>query len=304
MAQVRGSFPGNIDNVEKEVYTLIGTTLKAEPSKWRKTFRVLTSEGKSFERRQSYAMFGSIPLKGEGEDYSTALINPGPRKDFTHLEFGGGFEWTKTAQEDDRHDVLSEYATGLARAARFTEETYAARLHNLATSSETTPDGQVAYYSAHTLINGGTFSNIVAQDLSRTSLEAALTLVRTDAKSDEGHFMEPPDGWFLEVPPALEFIAHRLVKSNLIPGSADNDTNATKDRYSIEVLVNPFFSDTDSWRIVAKNKLHGMLSYTRVPIGMEKLVELPRSGNLLAKIRFRRSWGYDRAQGIVGSMGA
>ena len=157
MAQVRGTFPGNIDNVEKEVYTLIGTTLKAEPAKWRKYFRVLTSEGKSFERRQSYAMFGSIPLKGEGEDYSTALINPGPRKDFTHLEFGGGFEWTKTAQEDDRHDVLSEYATGLARAARFTEETYAAKLHNLATSTETTPDGVVAYSASHTLINGGTF---------------------------------------------------------------------------------------------------------------------------------------------------
>jgi hypothetical protein len=302
VAQTRGSFPALVDNVDKVVFGVVGTTLKELPSKWRKYFRVESSDRK-FERRTSYAMFSTVPLKGEGEDYTTDLIDQGYTKDFTHLEFGLAYEVTETAQEDDQFNVISDHAKGLARAARVAEETYAARLHNLYTT-EKTPDNVAAYASTHTFIKGGTGSNIVNLDLSRTALETALTLIHTDSKSDEGHYMDPPDGYILEVPPALEFLADRIVNSSGLPGSADNDRNPVKARYSIDVAVNPYFTDTDSWRLVAKNKMHGMLSYTRVPIGMKPPVQMPRSDNRIYKIRFRRSWGWDRWQGVVGSPGA
>ncbi len=301
MAQTRGLMPALVDNVEKTVFSLVETTLKELPSLWRKTFRVEKSD-KKFERRVSYGLFTDVPLKGEGADYTTQLIDQGPTKDFTALEFGLGFEITETAQEDDQYGVLKDYSVGLARAARVAEEIYAARLHNLYTT-ETTPDALAAYHASHTLIKGGTFSNIVNQDLSRTALETALILAATDMKSDEGFYMQPPSGWILEVPPASYHLALRLVKTSGIPGSADNDINTLKE-FSIDVVQNPYFTDTDSWRLVAKNKMHGLLSYTRVPIGMKPMVTIPRSDNKLFKLRFRRSWGYDRAQGIIGSPGA
>lgn len=304
--QVRGSFPANIDNVDKQVVGLVGTTLKEHPKIYSKYFNIESSDRK-FERIVTKASFTEVPLKGEGEDYQTQLINQGYTKDFTHLEFGLAFGLTQTAQEDDTFGVYKDYAVGMARAARVTEETYAARLMNLAFSggTENTPDGVIGFSASHLLITGGgTFSNLVSADLSRTALETALTLFNTDHKSDEGHFMQPKDGYILEVPPALQFLADRIVNSTGLPGSADNDRNPIKANYSIDVVVNPYFSDADSWRVLAKNKMHGLKSYTRVAIGMEPPVTEPRSGNRLYKLRFRRSWGFTQWQGMVGSPGA
>jgi hypothetical protein len=106
------------------------------------------------------------------------------------------------------------------------------------------------------------------------------------------------------VPPALHFLADRLVNSTGMPGSADNDRNSVKSLYSIEVKASPYISDTDKWALVAKGKKHGLLSYTRVPIGMKPPVRLPKSDNRLYKLRFRRSWGVDRWQGLYASAGA
>lgn len=303
MAQTRSVFPANVDNVDKVIFSVAKTTQKKLAPKWKKTFRIEKSDRK-FERRVSMGLFTTVPEKAEGDDFVTQTIDQGFTKDFTALEFGLAFVHTQTAQEDDEYGVLAEKARGLTTAAIVTEEQYAARLHNLATSTEKTPDLVVIYSAAHLLVKGGTFSNLSAEDLSRPALESAITLFHTDHKSDEGHFMEPSDGYILEVPPALEWLAHKIVASRQIQGSAENDTNALRDRYSIEVMVNPYFSDTDSWRLVAKGKNHGLLSYTRVPMNVEPVVKDPYNNNLISKIRFRRSWGADRAQGIVGSVGA
>src|SRR5690349_13725821 len=108
MAQVRGTFPALVDNVDKTVFAIISETLKEVPPIFPKYYNVESSDRK-FERNVSYAMFGAAPLKGEGEDVTTQLIQQGWTKDFTHLEFGLGFEVTQTAQEDDLYDVLDQY---------------------------------------------------------------------------------------------------------------------------------------------------------------------------------------------------
>lgn len=303
--QVRGTFPALYDNVDKVVFGLVSTTLKELKAIWKQYYRIENSSRK-FERRVSMGMFSDMPLKPEGEDYATDLIKQGFTKDFTHLGFGLAFETTEEAEEDDQFQVIRDYAVGLARAARVAEETYAALSHNQGFSggTETSPDGVSIFSASHVLVNGGTASNLVSQDLSRAALESALTLAYTDMKSEEGHFTMPPDGWYLEVPPALLWLADRLVNSSGLPGSADNDRNTLKALYSITVIPNPYLSDTDSWRLIAKNKMHGLLSYTRIPIGMKPPVRLPRSDNRLYKLRFRRSWGVDRWQGLIGSPGA
>lgn len=303
MAQFRGTASVLYDNIDKVVYSVVETTGKQLPQIHKKYYRVLTSDRK-FERRTQFAQFDSVPLKGEGEDYVSKQIKTGNTVDFTHLEFGLGFEVTETAEEDDQFDVIADYAAGLMRAARWTEETYAASPLILGFSTQTSPDGAAWFSASHTLISGGTCSNLITDDLSNDSLMNALILSATDAKSEEGHNLMLQEGWDLIVPPALMGVAERVVNSAGLPGSADNDVNPVKNLFKVNVIVNPLITDTDSWFLLAKGKNHGLLSYTRVPMQMKPMIRTERSDNRLYRLRFRKSWGVDRWQGAVGSQGA
>jgi hypothetical protein len=305
MAQVRGTFPALYDNVDKDIIALVGDTLSELPAVWRDIYRIKSSKRK-FERVVSMASFTSVPEKSEGADYSLGQFTQGYTKDFTHLEFGLSFEVSETAEEDDQQDVIASYAVGMARAARYAEEQYAARPFNNGFTSETTPDGQYVFDTDHVLVGGGTARNKLstAADLSVTSLTQALIDVQTETKSEEGFYVMPTKGYKLYVPPALEFLADRIVNSTGLPGSAENDRNPLKARRKIEVVVNPHLSDADAWFLVDAGKDHGFLSYTRVGIGMKPPVRMPRSDNRLYKVRFRRSWGVDRWQGAFASEGA
>lgn len=303
MAQFRGTASVLYDNIDKVVYSVVETTGKQLPQIHKKYYRVLTSDRK-FERRTQFAQFDSVPLKGEGEDYVSKQIKTGNSVDFTHLEFGLGFEVTETAEEDDQFDVIADYAAGLMRAARWTEETYAASPLILGFSTQTSPDGAAWFSASHTLISGGTCSNLITDDLSNDSLMNALILSATDAKSEEGHNLMLQEGWDLIVPPALMGVAERVVNSAGLPGSAENDVNPVKNLFKVNVIVNPLITDTDSWFLLAKGKNHGLLSYTRVPMQMKPMIRTERSDNRLYRLRFRKSWGVDRWQGAVGSQGA
>lgn len=303
MAQTRGVAPALYDNVDKTVFTIISAVLKEHPPIFKSYFN-MDSSNRKFERQVSFAMFGAAPLKGEGEDFTTQLINQAWTKDFTHLEFGLAFEVTQTAQEDDIEDVLDQYATGLARSCRVTQETYAANIltNGLAGGTENSPDGVTIFNSAHPLAIGGTARNTRTQDLSWNALQQAIIDLNTDQKSEEGFFTNPQDGLVLVVPPSLILRAEALVSSVQKPGTPDNDINAINKNYSIEIVVNPYLSGF-SWFLLYKGKQHGLMSYMRVPIGMQPPERLPRSGNRFYAVRFRESWGARAWQGSYASTG-
>lgn len=301
MPQVRGNAPALYDNVDKTVFTIISAVLKDHPPIF-KGYYNMDSSNRKFERHVSFAMFGATPLKAEGEDFQTQLINQAWTKDFTHLEFGLAFEVTQTAQEDDVEDMLDQYATGLARSCRVTQETYAANVLANGFSTETSPDGQALFAAAHPLAIGGTARNTRTSDLSWNSLQQAIIDLNTDQKSEEGFFTNPQDGLVLVVPPNLLLRAETLVSSVQKPGVTDNDINAINKNYSISIVVNPYLSGF-SWFLLYKGKQHGLMSYMRVPIGMQPPERIPRSGNRFYAVRFRESWGARAWQGLWGSVG-
>jgi hypothetical protein len=305
MAQTRMLTPALHDTDDKDIVGMVAAELDELDPIWKKVYNVRKSARK-FERVQQFAGFSTVSAVGEGEDYPTDVIRQGPSKDFTHLSFKLAFEVTEEAEEDDQHDVIAQYATSMARAARVAEETYGARPFNLGFTTETTPDGQPIFDTAHPLITGGTTRNELPTpaDLSVTSLEQALIDIQTQVKSEEGHYLTPKKGLTLYVHPSNLFNAHRIVKSAGLPGSAENDTNAINDLYKIQILANPYLSDEDAFFLLDGGKAHGFLSYTRVGIEMKPMERMPRSGNRIYKLRFRRSWGCRRWQGAVGSPGA
>src|SRR3990167_6002002 len=169
MPQSRGTFAEIHDNLDRSVYTLLGKEYKELSPIWRKYYDVKTSQKRS-ELVLSVTGMGDVPEKGDGQPYTTDIIQAGYSKEFLHTEFGMMFEVTQTTLEDDRYDVLSEYAKWLMFAARVVEEKRAALLFANGFTSETSPDGVSVFNTTHVLKGGGTARN---QDRKSTRLNSS-----------------------------------------------------------------------------------------------------------------------------------
>jgi len=306
MPQVRGTFPALYDNVDKTVMMLLGEQLKQLPVIYTRYFNVKPST-KKFERLVTGVGFTSIPEKAEGAVYTTDQFQQGYTKDFTHVEFGRMYEVTETALEDDAYDLLKQNAKWLTFAARYTQETYAATVLNNGFTTEYSADGDAIFSTSHPLKRGGEASNRHASDddLSATSLMQAIVDIQTGTKLDSGQLVMPVQTFNLIVPPALETTAFRLLKSEGLPGVADNDKNPIKGLRSWTVIVNPLLSDSDAWIVASGDKsMHGLTSYQRVPISVKQPEPDARTGNRLYKLRFRQSWGCTTWQNLYGSAGS
>jgi hypothetical protein len=306
MAQVRGTFPALYDNIDKVVHTILKDSLKENPPIFGQYYNSQSSDRK-FERHQTVTPFGDVPEKPEGEVYSLDMIRPAYSKDFTHVEFGMGFEVTETAMEDDQYDQLNRSAEWLAFSARYVQEVRAAAPLNNGFTTEVTGNGQPLFDTAQPLAGGGTASNELnpGADLSFTSLSNAMIQSQTDTKIESGQLVAPIKGWILLVPPALEFLAYRIVNSAGLPGSADNDTNPLKALRSIKIVVNPHLTDTNAWFLIpAQKSMHGLLTYVRKPITQIPAAVDPYTGNKIVKVRFRQSWGAWMWQGLFASTGS
>ncbi len=305
-AQTRGSFTQLNDNTDRLIYVMYQQQLKELPDIWKKVTQVLDSN-RATEIRMPIVGFGDIPEKPEGNPFSTDVLMPGYEKRVTHTEFGGAFEVTQTALEDDLHDQLTKAPMWLMFSAGYTIEKRAANLWNNGFSTELASDGLSVFNTGHTLVRGGTFRNRPSAevDLSWNALKDAITDLSTETKHDSGQLALAVQDLILYVPPSLEMLADRIVNSTGLPGVTDNDRNAIKARRNIEIVVNPLLTDTDAWFLVAKNKkMHGFKAYERIALGQIPPENDPRTRSRLYPIRFRMSWFVDIPQNSWGTQGA
>ena len=307
MAQTRGTWSELYDNVDKTVAGVMFQQLKELPPIWREVYNVKSSDRK-FERVHTVVPFNEVPEKAEGATYETQNLRPGYTKDFTHVEFGLGFEYTETAREDDMESQLTQGGKWLALAARVVQEKRAARPFNNGFTTETTPDGVSFFNTAHVLKGGGgTWRNQLATDadFSVTSLSDALTDMQTQTQDEAGHLAGVVRGMVLYIPPALEFTAAKIIESQLEANTAENNLNVLRTRRTWRMVVNPYLTDTDAWFIGASEKSrHALTSYVRVPIQMKPAKEDAKTGNILIKVRFRQSWGAWSPVNWYGTTGA
>jgi hypothetical protein len=105
----------------------------------------------------------------------------------------------------------------------------------------------------------------------------------------------------LVIPPQLEPVAIRLVKTALRPGTADNDVNAVlfttgglKDGY----LVNIFLTSAFAWFLLTDIK--GLLYLDRIPFEMDMQVDFD-TDNLLVKAYARYSASYYNPRSIFAT---
>ena len=263
------------------------------------------SSERSFEEEVKLSGFGAAPVKAEGSAISYDNAQEHYTARYNHETIAMGFSITEEAMEDNLYDSLSaRYTKALARAMAYTKQTKAASLLNTGFTTFQSGDGVSLFSTAHPTVGGGTNANTlaVAADLNETSLEQAV--IDIAAFTDERGLLIAARPRKLIVPPALMFVATRLLQTEMRTGTADNDINALRSNGSIPegYRVNHYLTDTDAFFIT-----------TDVPNGMKHFVRTAMStsmdgdfdtGNVRYKARERYSFGVSDPLGIYGSPGA
>ena len=266
-----------------------------------------TSE-RSFEEETKLSGFSAAPVKNEGSAIAYDNAQEAWSTRYTHETIALGFSITEEAVEDNLYDSLSaRYTKSLARAMAYTKQVKAAAvLNNGFTNSAAYygGDGVPLFSALHPLVSGGVNSNTppTQVDLNETSLEAAV--IQIAAWTDERGLLIAAKPKKMIVPPALQFVATRLLETSLRVGTADNDINALKNNGSVSegYTVNNYLTDTNAWFLT-----------TDVPNGMKHFVRTPMqnnmdgdfdTGNVRYKSRERYSFGWSDPLGMWGSSGS
>jgi hypothetical protein len=264
------------------------------------------SSERSFEEETKLSGFSAAPVKNEGSAIAYDNGQEAWTARYNHETIALGFSLTEEAIEDNLYDSLStRYTKALARAMSYTKQTKAAAiLNNGFDSNYAGGDGVELFSALHPLVGGGTNSNVPATpaDLNETSLENAV--IQISQWTDERGLLIAAKPRKLVIPTSLQFVATRLLETDLRVGTADNDLNALKNNGSIPegYAINHWLTDPDAWFLT-----------TDVPNGLKHFVRTPMStgmdgdfdtGNVRYKARERYSFGWSDPLGIYGSAGA
>jgi hypothetical protein len=264
-----------------------------------------TSE-RSFEEETKLSGFSAAAVKNEGAPIQYDNAQEAFTARYTHVTIAQGFSLTEEAIEDNLYDSLSaRYTKALARSMAYTKQVRAASvLNNGFNAAFPGGDGVALFSTAHPLVSGGTNSNrpTTGADLNETSLEAAV--IQIAQWTDERSLLIAAKPKKLIVPPQLQFVATRLLETELRVGTTDNDINALKNNGSIPegYTVNNYLTDTNAW-FLTTDVPNGMKHFVRSPLANSMDGDFD-TGNVRYKSRERYSFGFSDPLGMFASPGA
>ena len=199
------------------------------PSQYDKMYNKHTSN-MALERTAEMRYLGLAQLKTEGgqTNFDNAA---GERYIYNqeHYEIALGYALTRKMIDDNLYKTQFQPSNlGLVESFHQTKEIYAASIFNTAQTYNAAFGGDgVALCSTLHPIDGGTIANTPTTqlDLNEGSLLNAMIAIRVNFR-DQANLKIFARGRKLIIPPALEPVAIRLLKTELRPGTADNDVNA------------------------------------------------------------------------------
>lgn len=285
---------------------LRGLTGKYEqiPRQWDKVFTKFNSD-MALERTAEMRYLPVAMLKTEGGQ-TKFDNNSGERYVFNqeHLEIAIGFAITRKAIDDNLYKSQFHPSNlGLQESFSQAEEIYAANVLNTATTYNASVGGDgVALCSTAHPIDGGTYANTPTTQigLNEASLLNAMISIRTNFKDQAGLRMFSR-GRKLIVPPQLEPVAIRLTKTELRPGTADNDVNAilsTAGGIPEGHLAMDFLTSNYAWFMLTN--VAGLAMMSRKPFETDMQVDFI-TDNLLTKGYQRYSFSYFNGRSVWGS---
>ena len=263
------------------------------------------SSDRSFEEEVKLSGFDAAPVKDEGSAISYDAAQESFTARYNHETIAMGFAITEEAMEDNLYDSLSaRYTKALARAMAHTKQVKSVVPLNTGFDTYQSGDGVTLFSTAHPLVSGGTNSNRPSTDadLNETSIEAAV--IQIGKWTDERGLMIAARPQTLVIPPDLQFVAARVMKSDLRPGTADNDINAVRSMGVVPggTVVNHYLTDADAWFLMT-DVPNGMKHFNRVALETSMDGDFD-TGNVRYKARERYSFGVSDPLGIWGTSGA
>jgi hypothetical protein len=275
------------------------------PSQYDKIFTKHESR-MALERTAEMRYLGLAQLKTEGGQ--TAFDNgAGERYVYNqeHTEIALGYAITRKAIDDNLYKTQFQPSNlGLVESFNQTKEIYGANVINTATTYNASVGGDgVALIATNHPIDGGTVANRPATDveLNEATLLAGMIAIRTAFKDQAGLKVFARARKLL-VPPQLEPVAIRLTKSELRPGTADNDVNAiisTSGGLPEGYMTNDYLTSASAWFLLTN--IDGLSYMERVKFETDMQVDFV-TDNLLVKGYERYSFGYYNFRSIWGSL--
>jgi hypothetical protein len=266
------------------------------PRVWSKIYKTRKSN-MALERLASMRYLSVAAIKQEGG--TTTFDNQSGQRyiyNIEHDEIGLGFAITRKAIDDNLYKTeFGPSAMGLRDAFLRFEEVRGADVINTAATyvASVGGDGKALAATDHP-VDGGTFSNLAspAVSLNETSLLAAQVAINADFRDNANQRMNAKPRTLL-IPPQLEPTAIRLLKTELRPGTANNDVNAilsTQGGIPNGYQVWNYLTSQYGWQILTDQD--GLIHMDRVPFETDMSVEFT-TDNLLVKGYQRDSFGYN-----------
>jgi hypothetical protein len=268
---------------------------------------------RSFEEETKLSGFGAAPVKQEGSAIAYDNAQEAFTARYTHETIALGFSITEEAVEDNLYDSLSaRYTKALARGMAFTKQVKAASVLNNGFSGAAPGGDGVSLFGnnsggtrvGHPLVGGGVNFNspTTGVDLNETSIENAT--IQIAAWVDERGLLIAAKPVKLVIPPALMFVAKRLLDTELRVGTADNDINALKQMGTVSggYTVNHFLTDSNAW-FLTTDVPNGLKHFERSALATSMDGDFD-TGNVRYKARERYSFGWSDPLGIWGSSGS
>jgi len=261
---------------------------------------------RAFEEEVMLGGFATAPVKSEGGTVSFDDAQETFTARYTHETIALAFAISEEAIEDNLYDRLaSRYTKALARSMSQTKQIKAAAILNNAFTAGASAigDGAALCSSSHPSLTGNQRNLLsTAADLNETSLEQML--IDIAGLTDERGLKIAIRGMKLIIPKELQFIAERVMNSNLRVGTADNDANAIRNMGMVPdgAVVNHFLTDTDAF-FIKTDAPNGFKMFNRSPIKTAMEGDFD-TGNMRFKARERYSFGVSDWRCVFGTPGA
>lgn len=288
---------------------ITGQYKNIEPQ-WKRVFRTIQSR-MQIERTVQARYLSLAALKDEGAP--TLMDNNAGQRwiyNMEPIEAGLGYAITRKAIDDNLYKSdFNPMNLGLAKSFADYWEIQAANIFNTAGtySASIGGDGVSLLNSAHPLTEtspfvGGSWANrpSVDVDLNEATLIGGLKQIRSGFVNEAGLKIRAR-GKLLLVPVNLEDVAIRLIKTDLRPGTSDNDANAIHSLsgglHDFEVF--DYFTSSFSWFI--KTDVEGLIHIDRVGFELDMHVDF-MTDNLLVKGYQRAGFFYNDPRCLYGSL--
>ena len=238
-------------------------------------FDVSDTDRRTYDYLTMHGLAG-VEKVAEGADLPRLSSVQGDQATFTQNRYGAFAPVTKDMRKFDLYDKIEEMIHSLTEDAwQKVDQSMADLILNGFSSSNytdvygasvaaTTPDGVALFSASHSNnLNSTTFRNLIRNAAGTANpifSRAALVQARIDAANhqDANGVNRPIDRDMLIVSPALEDEAMRVLHSDKISGSAENDTNPLKGRMKVKtwsrLTTRTGGTDTSAYWFLANSK--------------------------------------------------